>query len=176
MDVVTQLLKYTLVTNYILTLLRNFSEEKFNPDLNHASGKDSKNALETFEEQNRMNSFGRDSLSEDSEIMDYLRGAKRGGCDDMNSYANVNGQTNWRKALCGKYDDWCLSNANKPGLTCCEEYTCKCNLWNTNCRRRGRLSGPVKKLIRTKWNEPDAWRKEKSMILNPLTDKQPSDS
>lgn len=48
-------------------------------------------------------------------------------------------RTDWYKALCGKWDDWCMPDSNKPGLSCCESYTCKCNLWNTNCRCKSKL-------------------------------------
>lgn len=48
-------------------------------------------------------------------------------------------RTDWFQALCGKWDDWCLPDTKKPGLSCCSGYTCKCNLWNTNCRCKAKL-------------------------------------
>merc|ERR1711988_1795054 len=60
-----------------------------------------------------------DNFGEERKLINLLKDVKR---------------TDWFQALCGKWDDWCLPDTQKPGLSCCEGYTCKCNLWDTNCR------------------------------------------
>jgi len=67
---------------------------------------------------------GSDDSAEQKRLLEFLSDVKR---------------TNWIEALCGKWDDWCLPDSKKPGLTCCDNYTCKCNLWNTNCRCKSKL-------------------------------------
>lgn len=69
--------------------------------------------------------------SSNQRLMSLLRDVKRS--------RSVEPRNNWIQALCGKWDDWCVPDQTKPGLTCCSGYTCKCNLWNTNCRCKSKL-------------------------------------
>ena len=62
-----------------------------------------------------------------------------GYVDDGHSLSSLCLRADWFKVLCGQWDDWCLPDNSKPGLSCCQGYTCKCNLWNTNCRCKSKL-------------------------------------
>jgi hypothetical protein len=66
--------------------------------------------------------------------------AKRSGRVDRAGIGNTMSPAGWVPSLCGQWDDWCTPGSNKPGLSCCEGYTCKCKfLWNSNCRCRSRI-------------------------------------
>merc|ERR1712227_235042 len=73
------------------------------------------------------------SLGDERKLLNLLKDVK------SRRKQNTLTKTDWYKALCGKWDDWCVPDSNKPGLSCCESYTCKCNLWNTNCRCKSKL-------------------------------------
>jgi len=52
---------------------------------------------------------------------------------------NSGKRANWQEMLCGQWDEWCSPSSDNPSLLCCDQYVCKCNLWNTNCRCGSRL-------------------------------------
>ena len=52
---------------------------------------------------------------------------------------SVSCRNQWLQLVCGKWNDWCVPGSQRPALTCCKDLTCKCTLWNTNCKCRSSL-------------------------------------
>ncbi|KAI0236853.1 hypothetical protein LSAT2_012622 [Lamellibrachia satsuma] len=59
--------------------------------------------------------------------------------EQMIRYLREIKRSQWLELVCGKWDDWCVPGSQRPALTCCKELTCKCTLWNTNCKCRSSL-------------------------------------